>query len=402
MNILRSDVLQIDVVDPRAVVHVVLHPGLSRDEIEFQLRMSGQFLTVAGTPRKIADPQFSESFKALRIMKFYFLCDLKKPRAARDPDGLERRRYCQADRLFCPAAVCHHKISRQRVQAALIAFHRGVERFKIYGRIGPLSCRFGHSLSLPFLFALAVSVPQRGIASSHPGMLLLFDDRKLQDLFYSLSFSLEVKIVPHRSPLVPPEGKGLPGRCVLTVFHFHKDTCHLFPEALELILIHLRIILRYRSHTLPFILSDPPKHTASVPLSLPDPVPPGSAIQIPARSSCRKPGCKASNPISSKPWSVDQVSFFHRCRFFRFRFRLRFGFFRYLFLLRCRLFRFRFRFNHNRFGHRQLRCQFRFFRKRLRLRGTVLRGTVLLRIHEVNEDLPESLLLGDADLLVLH
>ena len=254
MYVLRRNVFQIDVVDLRTIVHIMLHSRFRCDEVQFQLRAGGQFLTVAGFPLEVTDPQFPEPLQALRIIKLHLFRDLKQPRAARDSDGLERWGHCQTDRLFCPAAVRHHKIGCQRIEPALAALHRGVERFKIYGRINPLPVHLTafhcHPASGSLQISSAASSAGCRRCAPHFGVLLLFYNGKGEDLLDLLCLSLEVKIVPHRSSFIPPLGEVLPGRSAVTLLHFQKDIGHFILKAFQFRFISLCVKLRYSSHTL--------------------------------------------------------------------------------------------------------------------------------------------------------
>ncbi len=107
MDVLRRDELQVDVVDPRAVFHVEGHARPRGDEIDLHF-----------APRS-----------PLAVDFLHALHDFKQAGPPRDPERFQSRRNCEADRLLRAALVRHDKARRQRIQASLPAFHRGVKGF---------------------------------------------------------------------------------------------------------------------------------------------------------------------------------------------------------------------------------------------------------------------------------
>ena len=127
VNVLRGDGAEIDRIDLRADVHVVLHLRRRRDEIRFegavfQLVRENRFSPEG--PESVRPPPF-------RVDGPHFLVHLEEPRASGDPVGFQGGGDGEADRLFCPARVCHDEIGFQRVESPFHAFHGGVEGFEV-------------------------------------------------------------------------------------------------------------------------------------------------------------------------------------------------------------------------------------------------------------------------------
>ena len=111
MDILRSNVLQIDAIHPAAHLDIVGHPGRRDDKVH-----------------------------ATR-----FLIHLEQSCAPSDAIGLQTRRHRQTDGLLRPTGIRHHQVRSQRVQPPVQTLHRSVKRLQVDGYICPL-CLL-HSIS---------------------------------------------------------------------------------------------------------------------------------------------------------------------------------------------------------------------------------------------------------------
>ena len=136
VDILGRYVVQINVVDSGAVAHVVRHVRRRYDIIQLQRGVCRKLRRAARFP---GERMARRGGAARGVDLPHRLHDLKKPGAARNAVGLERRRHRKADRLFRAGRVRHNKIRRHRVKTALHALHRGIERLEIDGKICPLS-----------------------------------------------------------------------------------------------------------------------------------------------------------------------------------------------------------------------------------------------------------------------
>ena len=90
MHILRSYIVEVDLVDLCSVIYVQLHPRRRHNV-----------------------------FKALRY--------LEDSRPAADPARTKRRRDRKTDGLVAPRRISHNEISRHRIESALDAFDRSIE-----------------------------------------------------------------------------------------------------------------------------------------------------------------------------------------------------------------------------------------------------------------------------------
>ena len=111
MDIVGTDVFQINVVDLRGILHVFSHLRLGDNEFD----------VLARTALDFAD----------------LLVHLEKAGAPRNPVGLECGRHRKANRLLGTALVGYHEFCLERIQTAKDAFHRGKERLQVYGSKSP-------------------------------------------------------------------------------------------------------------------------------------------------------------------------------------------------------------------------------------------------------------------------
>ena len=124
--ILGRKILQIDLIDLGAGLHIARHMGRRDNVIQRERGVVFQRGIVAGGTGKPA-PRCAPL--PLRVYLAHFLHHLKQPRPARDAVGFQRRGYRKADGFFRAAGIRDNKIGSQRVQAAPAAFHRGVKAF---------------------------------------------------------------------------------------------------------------------------------------------------------------------------------------------------------------------------------------------------------------------------------
>ena len=127
MDILGSNVFEIDIIDPSAVFHIVSHSRRCCDITESQGGGSFKFYGVI---------RFAVEFMTrcivftLPIDLFNLLDYLKQSCSAGDTVSFQRRRNRKADGFLCPADICNHKIGRQRIKPARYALNGGIKAFK--------------------------------------------------------------------------------------------------------------------------------------------------------------------------------------------------------------------------------------------------------------------------------
>ena len=126
MDILGSNVFEIDIIDPSAVFHIVSHPRRRGNITESQRRVSCKFNGVI---------RFAVKFMtrcivfALPIDLLNLLDNLKQSCSAGDTVGFQRRRNRKADGFLGPADICNHKIGRQRIKPARYTLNGGIKAF---------------------------------------------------------------------------------------------------------------------------------------------------------------------------------------------------------------------------------------------------------------------------------
>ena len=128
MYILRCHIFQINIINLRAVFHIIRHSGNCRDIGYLKSRIRCKRYGIGRCSMKGSSG----------CMPLPFPVDLpdalnhfKQSRPSRDAITFKRGRYCKADRLLRPPGVCNHKIRRKRIQSPLLTFHGGIKGFQI-------------------------------------------------------------------------------------------------------------------------------------------------------------------------------------------------------------------------------------------------------------------------------
>ena len=124
VNVLRSNIFEIDIVNPRAVFHIVSHSGRSNDIIKLQCRICFQLKVIIGSSIKLVMRSF---LSASCICFFNFLHDLKQSRSAGNTVSFERGRNSKTNCFLSSALIRNDKIGRQRVKSTLPALDRSVK-----------------------------------------------------------------------------------------------------------------------------------------------------------------------------------------------------------------------------------------------------------------------------------
>ncbi len=124
MDVLRRNILQVNLINPGTVFHIQGHPGRRHHVGKFQGSIGPQLGVIAGSagkspPRRFGPPPI--------IFLPHLLNHLEQPGPSRNPIGFQRGRYCQADSFFRTALICHHQIGNQGVHIPLHALHRCIE-----------------------------------------------------------------------------------------------------------------------------------------------------------------------------------------------------------------------------------------------------------------------------------
>lgn len=99
VDILRRDVLQIDLIDAGAECHIARHMRRRDDVVQRQFRPAFQLVGVTG---RSSEPPPRRTALARGIDKFDLLDYLKQTRPPRYAEGFERRRDRETDRFFRP------------------------------------------------------------------------------------------------------------------------------------------------------------------------------------------------------------------------------------------------------------------------------------------------------------
>ena len=133
MDILRGRVLEIDVIDARAVVHIIRHAGRGDDIVKLQGGIVFKLRGIGGFARKAVARGFRPPPGIDTPDRLH---DLKQPRPPGNPVGFQRRRNRKADGLLRAALVRHDQIGCQRVLPQLPALDGGIEAFQINRDIG--------------------------------------------------------------------------------------------------------------------------------------------------------------------------------------------------------------------------------------------------------------------------
>ena len=135
VDVLRLDVLEVDLIDARAVLHVVGH-ARRRDDI-FQ-RQRGVLRELRGAVGRTGKRPPRRGAQALGVDGAHALDDLEQPRPSGYAHGLQRGRDGQADRLLRAPLIRDDQMGIHGIQSALNALDRSIEGFQVDGDIGPL------------------------------------------------------------------------------------------------------------------------------------------------------------------------------------------------------------------------------------------------------------------------
>ena len=135
MNVLRRHILEINLIDVAAVLHIVCHSGRGHDVIQFLFRVAFQLHIVTGAACKgfSRRPLLPQGVDLTHPLNHF-----KESGPAGNAVSLQRGCHRQADGFFRPAGVRHHQIGGQRVQFPLHALHGSVKGFEINGDILPV------------------------------------------------------------------------------------------------------------------------------------------------------------------------------------------------------------------------------------------------------------------------
>ncbi len=134
-DILRGNILEIDLINAGAVFHIVRHPRRRNEEVDSQRRVRLQRRKEMRRPLQLVPRRVS---LPLGIDLPDPLLDFKKPPTPGDAVALEGGRDSKADGLVRPALVRDDKMRIQRVEAALAALYRGIEGLQVDGDIDAL------------------------------------------------------------------------------------------------------------------------------------------------------------------------------------------------------------------------------------------------------------------------
>ena len=134
IDVLRSNVFQIYLIDPRAPIDIVGHPGRGHNVVQLQRRIPPHLRVIPGGTAELMSGRVPP---ALGVDLSDPLHHLEKPCPTGDAIGFQRGSDGEADRLFCAAFVCHYQIRGHGIQPPLHTFHRSVKAFQITANIGP-------------------------------------------------------------------------------------------------------------------------------------------------------------------------------------------------------------------------------------------------------------------------
>ena len=125
MNVLRSHILQINVVNFGAELNVMRHAGRSSDEVKREGRVRGKLRRITRFTRKIFSVRFR---KPKSILFFYLLDDFKQACSPGNPVTLQGRGNRKTDGFFRAACIRDHEIGGHRVKTAAHALRRRIKR----------------------------------------------------------------------------------------------------------------------------------------------------------------------------------------------------------------------------------------------------------------------------------
>ena len=124
MDVLRCDILQIDLINLTADLHVPRHLRRSNYIVQRQRRVFLQLRGLAGCSCEFMSRCVQPS---LRIDFPDFLYYFKQSRSSRDPAGLKRRGNSKTDSLLCPTFIRHYQIRSHRIKSPFHTFHGSIE-----------------------------------------------------------------------------------------------------------------------------------------------------------------------------------------------------------------------------------------------------------------------------------
>ena len=126
MDILGSNVFEIDIIDSGAVFHIVSHSRRCCDIAESQGGVSCEH---GGVIRFAIEFMMRCIVFTLPIDLLNLLDNFKQSCSAGDTVGFQRRRNRKADGFLGPADICNHKIGRQRIKPARYTLNGGIKAF---------------------------------------------------------------------------------------------------------------------------------------------------------------------------------------------------------------------------------------------------------------------------------
>ena len=132
VDILGSNIFQIDIIYPGADLHVMRHSRRCGDECQLGRRVFNKLGTKI---RFMAEAMPGSLVFALGVDFAHLLNCLKKSRPAGDPIGFEGRGDGETDGFLRPRRVGDNKVCVQRVKTPVDTFDRSIERFKVYCNI---------------------------------------------------------------------------------------------------------------------------------------------------------------------------------------------------------------------------------------------------------------------------
>ena len=126
MDILGSNVFEIDIIDPSAVFHIVSHSRRCGNITESQGWVSCEH---GGVIRFAIEFMTRCIVFALPIDLLNLLDNFKQSCSAGDTVSFQRRRNRKADGFLGSADICNHKIGRQRIKPARYTLNGGIKAF---------------------------------------------------------------------------------------------------------------------------------------------------------------------------------------------------------------------------------------------------------------------------------
>ena len=124
--------LQVEIYDAGAAVHIEGHAGRRDLIVQFQRRIPLERLCIRALSAEAVARRLQQ---ALRVHFLYALHDLEQAGAAGDAEGFQARGDREADGLFRAGRIRHHEIRRQGVHVPVDTVHRGIVRLEVDGDI---------------------------------------------------------------------------------------------------------------------------------------------------------------------------------------------------------------------------------------------------------------------------